>query len=84
MKLAEVAHVTGTKISDFKTNSGAFGASFEGLCIRGNGVMSGTVGFSVYSKRDARKALAENVSNETVMTSNEGVRQNFPLPKVTA
>lgn len=82
MKLAEVAHVTETTIEDGKTDSGARYASFRGLCIRGNGIQSGTVGFGD-TKREARKALAENVSNVTVMRSVGGERTNFPLPKVT-
>ncbi len=82
MKLAEVAHITETRIEDSKTISGAFSASFDGLSIRGGGVLTGAVGFGA-SKREARKWLALKVSEKTVIASRDGVRTNFPLPKVT-
>lgn len=82
MKLAEVAHVTGTKLNEFKTVTDAFGATFDRLCIREGGIMSSPVAFAD-SKKEAKRLLAERVSNVTVMTSVDGVRQNFPLPKVT-
>lgn len=82
MKLAEVAHVTGTKFNEFKTITGACGATFDCLSIREGGIMSSPVAFAD-TKREAKRLLAERVSNVTVMTSTGGKRQDFPLPKVT-
>lgn len=82
MKIAEVAHVTGTKFNEFKTIDGNCGATFDALCIRDGGIMSSPVAFAD-TKKEAKRLLAERVSNVTVMTSRDGVRQNFPLPKVT-
>ena len=82
MKLAEVEHITRTKLTYVKTINGDWCASLdldfpEGGCLRQACAFGAT-------KREAKVALAQKLSGRNVVKNahNSEPRQRFDLPEV--
>jgi hypothetical protein len=82
VKLSELEHMTDTKITFIDTVTDQVCAHLERCETLNGGILSGAVGFGA-NKKEARKALAERLTNQTLVKNAYSDRSEWKLLKVT-
>jgi hypothetical protein len=82
MKLSDLEYMTDSKIEFVDTLEGNVCASLPRCEIKEGGILRSACAFAD-TKKEARKGLAENLSNETLVKNAYGDRSEWKLPTVT-
>jgi hypothetical protein len=83
MRLKEVEYMTDSKVEVTETVTNQKVASLRRCEVKEGGFLRGACGFGA-TARDARKALASAISEQTLIKNAYGDRMEWKLPKVTA
>lgn len=82
MKLSELEYMTDSKIEYTDTDTGQVAASLRRCEVKEGGSLRSAVAFGK-DKKEARKLLAENLSNVQLVKNAYSDRMEWKLPRVT-